>query len=146
MNDSTKQQRPSGWLALGIFFIWGAAMASIAGVTLIAPGTLLDRMWVLNPRGHAVLITLGKPVGFLFLLLALALAAAGVGWLKRRYWGWLLALLLIGGNALGDLIRLVSGAWLEGAVGVAIAGALVLYLLQSNVRGWFRPTASLEQQ
>ena len=71
---------------------------------------------------------LGPWVGFLFPLLGLTLAAAGIGWLKRRHWGWILAVLLIGGNAVGDLARLVSGAWVEGAVGVLIAGALLIYM------------------
>jgi hypothetical protein len=113
-------------------------MAAIAGLTLILPGTFLDRMWVLNKTGHAGLISMGKAVGLLFPVLGLALAAAGTGWLKKRYWGWFLAVLLIGGNALGDLIRFASGDWIAGAVGVIIAGALLLYITRPPVRTFFR--------
>ena len=113
-------------------------MAALAGITLIFPGTALDRIWVLNPSGHAGLVALGRPVGLLFPVLALALAAAGIGWLKRRSWGWLLAVLLIGANALGDATRLASGAWVQGSIGVLIAGTLLAYLLTPKVRNTFR--------
>lgn len=138
MNELGKHQRPKGWIAIGIFLLAGGAMASIAGITLIKPGTFLDRMWVLNPTGHAGLMPLRKTVGPLFPVLALALAAAGIGWLKNRYWGWFLAVLLIGGNALGDVIRFASGAWISGAVGVLIAGSLLFYLTTARVRTWFQ--------
>jgi hypothetical protein len=130
--------RPRGWLAIGIFLLWGAAMATFAGVTLISPGTVFDRAWILNPAGHAGLMALGRWVGFLFPLLGLILAAAGIGWLKRRRWGWMLAVLLITGNAVGDLARLVSGVWVEGAVGVLIAGALLIYMTRPGMRHFFR--------
>lgn len=137
MAELPSTRRPRGWLAIGIFLLWGAAMATLAGITLVFPGTLLDRIWVLNPVGHAGLTALGRGVGFLFPLLGLTLAAAGIGWLKKRHWGWILALLLIAGNALGDLLRLLSGAWLEGAVGVLIAGALLIYMTRRAMRNVF---------
>jgi hypothetical protein len=137
MNPATPQPRLFGWLAIGIFLLAGAAMATIAGITLIMPGTFLDRMWALNKAGHAGLASMGKTVGFLFPVLGLALAAAGIGWLKRRYWGWFLAVLLIGGNALGDLIRFASGDWIAGAVGVVIAGSLLFYITRPRVQNFF---------
>jgi hypothetical protein len=135
---SAPNPRPRGWLAIGIFLIWGAAMATFAGVTLIFPGTFLDRAWALNPVGHAGLTARGRWVGFLFPLLGLTLAAAGMGWLKRRRWGWVLAILLIGGNAAGDLVRLASGAWAAGTVGVLMAGALLVYMTRPGMRHFFR--------
>ncbi|MBZ5572387.1 MAG: hypothetical protein LAO09_10985 [Acidobacteriia bacterium] len=137
MDLSGADRKPRGWLAIGIFLLWGAAIATLAGVTLIFPGTPLDRAWVLNPRGHAGLTALGRWVGFLFPVLGLLLATAGIGWLKRRSWGWMLAVLLIGGNALGDAVRMAIGAWIEGAVGVVIAGALLLYIISRGVRDYF---------
>ena len=137
MNQPSPHPRPTGWLAIGIFLLTGAVMATIAGITLILPGTFLDPMWALNKTGHAGLVSMGKTVGFLFPVLGLALAAAGIGWLKRRYWGWFLAVLLIGGNALGDLIRFASGDWIGGAVGVIIAGSLLLYIARPPLRSFF---------
>lgn len=133
--------RPRGWLAIGVFLLWGAAMATFAGITLLFPGTFLDRAWRLNPTGHAGLTALGRWVGFLFPLLGFTLAASGIGWLKRRPWAWMLAVLLIAGNAFGDLTRLVSGAWIEGAVGVLIAGALLIYMTRPGMRKYFNASS-----
>ena len=131
---STTNPRPPGWFAIGIFLLGGAVLATFAGITLIFPGTFLDRAWLLNPTGHAELTALGRWVGFLFPLLGLVLAAAGMGWLKRRRWGWRLAVLLIAANAVGDLSRLVSGAWIAGTVGVLIAGMLLIYMMRPAMR------------
>jgi len=131
---STTNPRPPGWFAIGIFLLGGAVLATFAGITLIFPGTFLDRAWLLNPTGHAGLTALGRWVGFLFPLLGLVLAAAGMGWLKRRRWGWRLAVLLIAANAVGDLSRLVSGAWIAGTVGVLIAGMLLIYMMRPAMR------------
>lgn len=131
--------RPRGWLAIGVFLLWGATMATFAGMTLIFPGTFLDRAWVINPTGHAGLTALGRWVGFMFPVLGFTLAAAGIGWLKRRRWAWMLAVVLIAGNAVGDLVRLASGAWVEGAVGVLLAGALVIYMTRPAMRYFFKP-------
>jgi hypothetical protein len=77
---------PRGITAVGVFFFFGATMASIAGTTLTWPGTFLDRLWVLNPTAHKQLATFAKPAGILFLLLAAMLAMAGTGWFKHRLW------------------------------------------------------------
>src|SRR5271163_4213354 len=79
---------PRGLAAMGIFLVFGACMASLAGLTLALPGTALDRIWLLNPRAYKQLAPLGKEVGIPFLLLAAALVAAAAGWFKRRVWGW----------------------------------------------------------
>jgi hypothetical protein len=113
-------------------------MATLAGITLICPGTLLDRAWALNPVGHAGLTARGRWVGFLFPLLGLTLAAAGIGWLKCRRWGWMLAILLIGGNAAGDLVRLIDGVRISGTFGLLIAGALLIYMTRPGMRDFFR--------
>jgi hypothetical protein len=134
----TSEIRPRGWSAIGIFLLFGAAMATLAGITLIFPGTVLDRAWVLNQRGHAGLLAAPRILGYAFPVLAAALLAAGIGWLNRHYWGWVLAATLISVNMLGDLFRFLSGAWLEGFVGFAIAGCLLFYMTRPRMRSMFR--------
>jgi hypothetical protein len=40
----------------------------------------------------------------LFLLLSGSMAVAGVGWIRRRYWGWRLTVVRIATQVLGDLV------------------------------------------
>jgi hypothetical protein len=126
-----------GFAAIGVFLFFGATMASLAGATLLLPGTPLDRAWTLNPTAYQQLAQLGGKVGILFFLLAAALVTSGVGWFRRRLWGWRLAVGIIGTQVLGDLINLVRGDWMRGGTGAAIAGALLLYLLSARVKEMF---------
>jgi|SRR5215813_8164428 len=119
---------PRGMTAIGIFFLFGAAMASVAGFSLTRPGTILDRLWRLNPRAYIDLAPLGKTVGFLFLLLAVMLMFAGVGWLKRRRWAWYLAVVIIGAEVFGNLVNVFVGRVLQGMIGATIATTLLFYI------------------
>jgi len=123
--------------AVGIFLLFGAIMSSLAGATLVWRGTPLDRMWTLNPRAFRELVPHGRSIGIPFLLLGITLAVAGIGWLKYRLWGWRLAVGIIATQVVGDLVNLFSGHIVEGGLGVAIAGALLLYLLSANVTAVF---------
>jgi hypothetical protein len=129
--------QPAGFTAVGIFLFFGAIMASLAATTLFWRGTPLDRMWALNRAAHRQLAPLDGTVGILFLLLGAALAAAGIGWFRRRIWGWRLAVAIIAIQVLGDAFNCVRGDWLRGGTGVVIAGALLLFLLRPKVRAAF---------
>jgi hypothetical protein len=135
--DTEEHQSPRGFVLLGAFFLFGATMAAYAAVTLIKPGTALDSLWVLNKTGHAQLASLGKAVGLGFAALSTLMFAAAFGWFRRYYWGWVLGTTIIGVNAAGDLLNFTRGEHLKGAVGVAIAGLLLIYMTRSGVRNYF---------
>jgi hypothetical protein len=128
---------PRGKTAIGIFLLFGAVMASLAGATLLWRGTALDRMWTLNPRAYKELAPLGKVVGIPFLMLGVLLAVACMGWFKRRVWGWRLAVAIIAIQVLGDLVNAFRGDVVQGGTGFVIAGALLVYLLRPEVRAAF---------
>ena len=136
-NDHTGLDVAPGFTAIGVFLFFGAVMASLAATTLLWGGTVLDRVWALNPVAYKQIVPLGGAVGILFLLLGAALTAAGIGWFRRRLWGWRLAVVIIAIQVLGDLVNCVRGDWLRGGVGIVIAGALLLFLLQPRVRTTF---------
>jgi hypothetical protein len=131
------RQKPPGFAAIGIFLFFGAIMASFAATTLLWRGTALDRLWSLNPRAYKQLAPLGGTVGVLFLLLGAALAAAGIGWFRRRLWGWRLAVAIIATQVLGDIVNCFRGDLVRGGSGILIAGALLLFLLQPKIRATF---------
>ena len=134
---------PRGITAVGIFLVFGAAMASLAGTTLVWPGSALDRIWNLNPRAHEELAPFGRVVGIPFLLLGATLAVASLGWFKRRRWGWQLAVAIIATQVLGDLVNIFRGNLLRGGIGFLIAGALLSYLLHPRLRSAFARGESL---
>jgi len=70
----------------------------------------------------------------MFLLLAAALISAGIGWFRRRLWGWRVTLLIFATQFLGDAVNCIRGDWLRGVTGVVIAGALLLFLLRRRIR------------
>jgi hypothetical protein len=59
------------------------------------------------------------------------------GWFRRRIWAWRLTVAVIATRLLGDLINAVTGHFAEAAVGVAVAGGLILYLFRADVRAAF---------
>lgn len=90
-----------GFTAVGIFLFFGAVMASLAATTLLWRGTALDRLWALNPNAYQELAPLGDIVGIFFFLLGADLITAGIGWFRRRLWGWRLAVVIISTQVLG---------------------------------------------
>ncbi len=134
---SDEDQRPGAFVPIGVFFLFGATMAAYAAVTLLKPGTVLDRLWVLNETGHVQLATLGKSAGLGFIVLSALMCAAAGGWFRRRYWGWVLGTAMIAINAAGDLVNLTRGEHWKGAAGVGIAGLLLIYMTRPRVRRYF---------
>ena len=122
---------------MGIFLFFGAVMSSLAATTLLWRGTVLDRLWALNPTAYKQFAPLGGTVGILFLVLGATLITAGIGWFRHRLWGWELAVVIIATQVLGDVINSVRGDWLRGGTGVIIAGALLLFLLRPRIRALF---------
>jgi hypothetical protein len=112
----------TGITAMGIFLFLGATMASLAGVTLIWRGTILDRMWVINAPAYRQLAPFGKTVGIPLLLLGATMVVAGTAWFKRRVWGWRLAVAIIATQVFGDLVNAFMGDLVRGGVGFVIAG------------------------
>ena len=122
--------KPRGFTAIGVFLFFGAVMATFAATTLLRRGTPLDRLWALNPTAYNQLAPLGG-------IVAVTLISAGIGWFRRRLWGWRLAVIIISTQVLGDVVNCVRGDWLRGGTGVIIAGALLLFLLQPRIRAAF---------
>ncbi len=128
--------RPTGFAAIRIFFFLGAAMACYAAITLLLPGTFLDHGWDLNPTARARLLPPGRIMGLPFIVAA-ALGLTGVGWFRRRFWGWLVGCSMIAINLASDAINLLAGERLKGAVGVLFAGLLLSYMASAKVRSYF---------
>ncbi|HEV2195324.1 MAG TPA: hypothetical protein VGR55_07060 [Candidatus Acidoferrum sp.] len=129
---------------MGVFLYFGAVMAFFAGTTLLWRGTVLDRLWILNLRAYNQLSSLGTTPGIAFLLLGAILAFAGMGWRRRRFWGWALTLVIVATQVLANLANAARGDFLRGCAGFLLSGALLYFLLRPKVRAAFtkRPSES----
>jgi hypothetical protein len=135
--DRVAEVTPRGFLAMGIFLLFGALMASLVGTTLVWRGTALDRMWALNPRAYDGLAPFGKAAGIPLMLFGITLAVAALSWFKRYLWGWRLTVAIIATQVLADLVNVSLGRIVEGVIGATLAGALLFYLLKAHVRRTF---------
>jgi len=98
---------------------------------------LLEVIWKLYPARRAVLMPYRGWLGPAFLTLAIVMASASIGCFRRRIWGWWLAVVIFLINGLSDAGQILIGHFLEGSIGVAVAGVLVFYLSRPHVRGVF---------
>ena len=130
------------FIAIGVFFYFAMTMALYAGITLLHPGSALDRLWTLNPDAHRQLLRFRTLAGAGFVLLAAVAAVAGIGWFRRRLWGWQIAVFGIASQIVGDCVNLIRGDFLRGGLGLAIGAGLLAYLLTGNVRRNFNPGES----
>lgn len=131
---------------MGVFLLSGAAMASLAGSTLIWRSAFLDRLWALNARKCHRLAPFGSAAGVAFLVLGAVLAIAGAGWFLRRSWGWGLAAALVATQTVGSVVNAILGDFWEGATGSILAGAILYFLLRRQVRTAFRRKAHTEHR
>jgi hypothetical protein len=129
--------RPATPPLLGAFLIFATAMAALAAITLLAPGTPLDAAWRIKPAEYRQLLAMGPAVGLGFVALSGAAAIIAAGVFGRRRWPWRAAVVGIALNGAGDAIRALTGAWVEGLVGVAVTAANVWWLTRPHVRAAF---------
>ena len=129
--------RPIGITALSVFAFVGAALAGLSAVSLALPGSPLEPMWRLNPRGHQGLAAMHGWAVPVLGVVSCACAVTGVGLWRRRRWGYLLAVLGLSIHIVGDILNFVLGIEPRAIIGVPIVAALLVYLGRSRVRNAF---------
>jgi len=126
-----------GVLLIAIFFAGATVVLVGVGTALLAPGSAFEAVWDLYPARRLLLMPYRAWLAPGFLMLAIAMASASIGCFRRRWWGWCLAVAIFVVNGLGDAAQLLFGHILEGGIGVAVAGAILFYLLRPAVRALF---------
>lgn len=76
---TTTETRPGGVTALSLFFLAGAVISFVAGVSLLLPGSILEPIWRVNPRAHEAFMGLGGWAIVLLCAVCIACALAAVG-------------------------------------------------------------------
>jgi hypothetical protein len=126
-----------GIALLATFFALATCVLVAVAAALLFPGSRLEAIWTLYPARRALLMPHRLWLGPGFLMLAAATASASAGCLLRRKWGWRLSVAIFAINGLGDVAQLFTGRFLEGGVGIAVAGAVLIYLSRPAVRETF---------
>jgi hypothetical protein len=131
------RRKPLGIFLIAIFFALASCILLSVGVALLLPGSKLETIWVLYPARRSLLIPYRIWLGPGFLTLAIGMLVASVGCFRHRKWGWWLAAAIFIVNGISDTGQILLGRLLEGGIGVAVAGAILLYLSQPKVRATF---------
>jgi hypothetical protein len=126
-----------GVSSIAIFFAIATCILLGVGLALLRPGSMLEVIWKLYPARRALLMPYRMWLAPGFLILAIVMVSASVGCFRRRIWGWWLAIAIFVINGLSDAGQILIGHFLEGSIGVAVAGAILFYLLRPKVRETF---------
>ncbi|MEP6820275.1 MAG: hypothetical protein ABJA18_12130 [bacterium] len=142
-DESAKKTRPLGVTALSIFFVIATAITLIASISLLFPGSFLEPLWRLNPRGRAGLGAIGVWAIILFVFIGSACALAAIGLWRGARLGYAMAIVVLSINLLGDVVNVVSGTEPRAAIGIPIVILILAYLVTQSVRDFFQNSSDL---
>lgn len=123
-----ERSRPAGLTFLAVFFAFGVTMSSLSALLLMFPGTPLDVVWRLNPPAQQGFSRLGFLGLVLMLVVSVACGVAALGIWRLRVWGFIAGLILLLGNAAGDLTNAFVFHDARTLIGIPIAAAMAAYL------------------
>jgi hypothetical protein len=119
---------PIGMKILIAFFAVAPLISTVAGISLLLPGSFLDKMWELKKADYATMHTYAIPIGLVLLVLGAAMTATFFGLIGRKRWALWSAIVIIGANGISDAASAIAQHKLENLAGVLIAGLIVWYL------------------
>jgi len=129
-------QRPLGVTIIGIVGILVGCLALLAGLAVTVFGiafipSIGDFGGILSAFGGLISV-----VGIVVVFAAVVELIVCWGLLSRKYWAWLVALILEVLGIIGSLGTLM-GSPVAALPGLAIGAVVIWYLLQPHVRAWF---------
>ena len=132
-----RMKRPLGIAVLSVFSFLGAVLAGVAAISLAFPGSPLDPMWKLNPRGHQGLVAMHGWAVLLLAVVSCACGITGIGLWRRRRWGHALAIAGLSIHLVGDVLNVALGTEPRAIIGIPVVAALLVYLSRPQVRSAF---------
>ena len=132
-----RMKRPVGIAALTMFSFVAAVIAGVAAVSLAFPGSPLEPMWQLNPRGHDVLSRMHGWAALFLAVVSCACGITGMGLWRARRWGYALAVAGLSIHLVGDILNVVLGIEPRAIIGIPIVAAILVYLSRPRIRSTF---------
>lgn len=129
--------RPGGITALSLFFLAGALISLLAGVSLATPGGFLEPIWQLNPQARQEFAGIGRWAVALMAVVCLACVTTARGLWYGRPWGYWLAFGGLSINMVADAANALLRNKPEALIGVPIVLALLAFLRSGRVRRFF---------
>jgi hypothetical protein len=118
--------------AISLFFVFGAIMSGLAGIILAFPGTKLDALWRINPRGHEGFVAMGAAAVLLMTIVCALCAVVAAGlWRCNRVGLWI-AVSMLTVNLIGDCANAVMFRDWRTLIGIPVAGVMIVYLLKQR--------------
>jgi hypothetical protein len=125
--------RPTGITVLAVLSAIGGILGILGGVALIGLGGLGAAT-----TGEAAFFGLGAVFGILALATGIASLAFAYGAWTLQPWAWMLGVVLQGASIVLAVIAIISGSDISSQIiGVAIAGIILYYLMQPNIKAAF---------
>jgi hypothetical protein len=135
--DIAEMKRPFGIGALGLFSLVGAVLAGVSAISLAFPGSALEAIWQLNPRGHQGLARMHGWAVLLLAAVSIACAVTGFGLLHLRRWGYAFAVAGLSIHLVGDILNVALDIEPRAIIGIPIVIGLLAYLRRPDVRRAF---------
>ena len=137
---SRNESAPFGVMAIGLFLVGASVFATITGLSLLLPNSILSVVWLLNESSLAQFESMGVLYSAALLLgVAIATCTAGIGLVRGRKAGWWFTLIIFLIEGAGNKLQLlfVNGSVVGDWVGLSITFLLAFYLTRTHVRNYF---------
>jgi len=109
----------------------------MAGFSFILPETFWKQVWFIKQEEYQQMLQRRQLYGWGFWLLAIIMLLAVVGWFRKRCWGWFLTVGIFFVNGISDGIRLITGSYVEGGIGVCVTALIIYYQFRPSVKKIF---------
>ena len=129
--------RPIGITLLSICSFVSTGITLLASLSLLFPKGALESIWRLNPRARAGLGAIGLWAVLLFFVVGVTCFIVGIGLWRGKRWGYVMAIVGLCIDALGDLFNALSGREPRAIVGVPVVVLILAYLLTRRIRLFF---------
>jgi hypothetical protein len=131
-NMQTTETRPFLVKVLILLFVIGVVASLISIISLTFPGSFLEPVWKLNPRAREGFARMGGWSIVLMAMVCVTCLLTAIGLCRGLRWGYWLAVVMLFGNLVGDVINVFVGTDRSAIVGVPIVLLLLFYLLRSK--------------